>query len=124
MKKEIKKKIIFCWHIHHGVLIEPLTEPLRTKIKYIKENKSKDEIELSLKLLKPVKGKLPQKLIEAGKAYIESWPAYDKARKAYSKAREAYGEAEKAHQKEINILHKKECPGCPWNGRIILCKEK
>jgi hypothetical protein len=49
----------FWWHIHHEQLYEYLTEPIRARINYIKENKPKDEIELRLKLLKPVLGKIP-----------------------------------------------------------------
>jgi len=45
------------WHIHHDVLVENLTEPLKNRIKYIKEEKPKDEIKLRLKLLKKVKCK-------------------------------------------------------------------
>ena len=55
-------KAKFYWHIHHETLVEPLTEPLKNRIKYIKEEKSKSEteeqIELRLKLLKKVKGKI------------------------------------------------------------------
>jgi ABC-type transporter lipoprotein component MlaA len=133
------KKTKFYFHIHHDVLLEPLTEPLKNRIKYIKETKPKDEIELRLKLLKPVKGKLPDEVIKAGEAYVKVREAYVKAREAYDKAREAYDKAWEAygkvreaygkvceaylktlkkHSKEINELHKKEC-GCGWNGKTI-----
>ena len=140
-------KTKFYWHIHHDILLEPLTEPLKNRIKFIKENKPEDEIELRLKLLKPVKGKLLDEVIKVGEAYYKAqetsdkareardkaWEVYDKARKAYYKAREAYiktGEVYvkareiydktlKKYSKEINILHKKECPNCPWNGKTI-----
>src|SRR3990170_2612872 len=46
------------WHIHHQQLAEPLTEPLKNRIAYIKKDKPKDEIKLRLKLLKKVKAKL------------------------------------------------------------------
>ena len=49
----------FWWHIHHETLVEQLTEPVRARINYIKKDKPKDEIELRLKLLKPVLGKIP-----------------------------------------------------------------
>src|SRR3990167_1863668 len=49
----------YYWHIHHETLYEWLTEPLRARINYIKSDKPKDEIELRLKLLKPVLGKIP-----------------------------------------------------------------
>ena len=47
------------WHVHHEVLYEVLTEPIRKRINYIKNNKPKDEIETRLRLLKPVLGKFP-----------------------------------------------------------------
>ena len=45
------------WHIHHEILVESLTEPLKNRKDYIKSDKSKDEIKLRLKLLKKVKAK-------------------------------------------------------------------
>ena len=47
------------WHVHHEVLWEVLTEPIRNRINYIKEYKPKAEIKLRLKLLKPVLGEIP-----------------------------------------------------------------
>ena len=49
----------YWWHIHHERLYEYLTEPIRARINYIKKEKPKGEIELRLKLLKPVLGKIP-----------------------------------------------------------------
>lgn len=53
----------YWWHIHHETLYEWLTEPIRARINYIKTEKAKNEtpeqIELRLKLLKPVLGKIP-----------------------------------------------------------------
>ena len=56
------KGIIMYWHIHHEMLVENLTEPLKNRIEYIKKEKPKEEIKLRLKLLKKVKcpiNKLP-----------------------------------------------------------------
>ena len=74
------KKVIFTWHVHHDVLVEPLLESIQNRIKYIKEFKPKDEIELRLRLLRVVKGELPKEYVEAGKRYCE---ARRKAIKAY-----------------------------------------
>ena len=49
----------FWWHVHHQELVEQLTEPVRARINYIKKDKPQDEIELRLKLLKPVLGEIP-----------------------------------------------------------------
>lgn len=93
------KTLKYYFHIHHGVLLEPLTEPLKNRIKYIKEEKPKDEVELRLRLIKPVKGKLPVRLVKAWEAYTKAGKAYGKAVKAYGKAGKAYGKAEKAYDK-------------------------
>ena len=149
------KKLIWIWHCHHDILLEPLTEPLKNRIEYIKNNKSKNEIELRLKLLKPVKGKLPDEIIKVGKAYYKAqetsdkvgeayyktweayiktgevsdkaweayykpWEAYYKMWEAYVKVWEVYDKTLKKYSKEINELHEKECPNCPWqNGTIF-----
>ena len=98
----MKKEPQFYWHIHHDILLEPLTEPIENRIKFIKENKPKDEIKLRLKLLKPVKGKLP----------LER----DEVRQKYDEVRQKY-------KSQIEVLHKKECPNCPWTGSSIFPKK-
>ncbi len=105
-------KIKFYWHIHHDVLVEPLIEPIENRIRFIKENKPKCEIALRLKLLKPVKGKLPVEVVKALEAYV-------KALEAYNKALEAYNKALIKNKKAIEKLHAKECPNCPWTGKTI-----
>ena len=139
-----KAGVTFCWHVHHNILLEPLTEPLKNRIAYIKDNKPEDEIATRLRLLKPVVGGLPTAVAEAGKAYDAAWEAYDdeageaydaaweayiEAREAYDAAREAYIEAGEAyieaqkayiealkiHEAEILALHAIECPNCPWD---------
>ena len=114
----------WAWHVHHDVLLEPLVEPIETRIAFIKAHKPKKETATRLRLLKPVKGPLPAKLLKAGKASVKAWKAYDKAWKASVKAGEAYDKAWEASVKageavDVLALHAKECPGCPWNGRTI-----
>ena len=130
----------FYWHIHHDTLLEPLTEPLKNRIDYIKENKPKEEIALRLKLLKPVKGKLSKELVEAGKKCDEAGKKYNEARKKYDEAgkkcdeagkkyneerkkydeeRKKYDEAGKKYEPQLEALHKKECPNCTWDGKTI-----
>ena len=140
-------KKLFYWHIHHEVLVEPLTEPLKNRIDYIKKNKPQEEVAVRLKLLKPVVGRLPKEVISTWEAYGKALEACDKAREAYFKARdaylkaresylkareaydkvqeacdkvqEAYGKALKANMPAIEALHKKECKKCPWDGHSI-----
>ena len=136
-------KVIFAWHVHHNVLIEPLTEPIENRIKYFKKFKPKSEIELRLKLLKVVKGKLPKEFVEAWQEYnearqkdVEAWQKYDEALQKYYEARQKYDEiwqeydkawqkydeAYKKYESQILALHKKECPNCSWNGKTIFSK--
>jgi hypothetical protein len=32
------------WHVHHEILVEPLTEPIENRIAYIKSDKSPEEV--------------------------------------------------------------------------------
>ena len=124
------KKLLWCWHIHDTTLLEPLTEPLKNRIEYIKKNKPKDEIPLRLKLLKRVKGKLPKEIIEARQKcyetrqkciemrqkydYFEAWQKCYGARQKYIKAWQKYGEAIQKHLPQLKALHQKEC-GCGYD---------
>ena len=73
------------WHIHHDMLCEPLTEPFETRVAYIKSQKLAIEVPTRLRLMKPVRGKLPEldkALAELDKAGAE----LDKARAEWEKA--------------------------------------
>ncbi len=87
------------WHIHHDRLWEPLTEPLAERIKYIKGNKPPAEIELRLRLLKPITGRLPVEITKACVAYRKAYVAWDKARAACDKAYVAWDKARAAYDK-------------------------
>ena len=52
------KRLKMYWHLHHEILVENLTEPLKNRIAYIKKEKPKEEAALRLKLLKKVKAKV------------------------------------------------------------------
>ena len=99
-------KPTFYWHVHHNVLAEVATEPIRNRRKYIREHKPANEIELRLKLLKRVRGKLPisytragAAYAKAGAAYAKAWAAYIATGAAYAKARAAYTKAWAAYTK-------------------------
>ena len=130
------KKTIFAWHVHHDILLEPLTESIENRIRFIKRNKLKKEQSLRLRLLKVVKGKLPAPVIKAGKDCNKACEDWIKARQDRDKAREDWNKAcqdldkawqnywkiLKKYEKEIFILHEKECPDCPWDGKTIFPK--
>ena len=84
----------YYWHIHHGTLFEPLTEPIENRIAYIKENKPQQEVATRLRLLHKVKDT---------RALRHAMAVNDHA--------------------AIEKLHKKECPDCPWNGKTIFPEE-
>ena len=90
--KGAKNKPEWCWHVHHEILAEVLTEPLKNRIAYIKSDKPKSEQKTRLKLIKPIKAKLRD-------GFNPKWESKDKA--------------------ELDRLHAIECPNCPWNGYTI-----
>jgi len=125
----------FFWHVHHEVLIEWCFD-YNERALYICTQKPKNEQEIRLRLFRPVKGTLPQEVIEAGQALIEAGQAYDKAWRAYwaynetlqaydkawracHEAGQAYDEALRKNMPAIKALHREECPNCPWDGKTI-----
>ena len=113
------------WHIHHEVLLE-WSDDIQERIDYIKAHKPPHEVETRLRLLKPVQGALPPKLVKAKAAYDKARDALDKAGDAFGKDWDAYDKAKAAYAKaydeclpQIEALHALECPGCPWNGTTI-----
>ena len=86
----------FFWHVHHRVLLEWCYD-YDGRASFISEQKREDQKETRLRLFKPVKGKLPQEVVEAWQAYIKAWQAIDKAWQALNKARQAYYETQQAY---------------------------
>src|SRR3990167_387329 len=89
------------WHVHHETIIEPLTEPIKNRIRFIKANKPDDEIETRLRLMRPASAKASKARAAYDKATSKTRAAYDKATskalavydKATSKARTVYDKA-------------------------------
>ena len=73
------------WHIHHDILAEPLTEPIENRIRFIKNNKPYHEFETRLRLMKPVRGKLPE-LDKAVAEFVKASAERDKASAEWGKA--------------------------------------
>src|SRR3990170_3693553 len=99
------------WHIHHEVLLE-WSDDIQERIDFIQAEKPKHEVEIRLRLLKPVQGALPPKLVKAGDARGKAWDAFGKDWDAYRKAYDKY-------LPQIEALHALECPDCPWDGFTI-----
>jgi len=126
--------IVFAWHVHHDVLVEPLTGPIEERISYIKRAKARHEIPIRLRLLKPVIGQLPSALLRSGAAYKKAVQAISSAlatalaassrtkRAAWGAECEAWAEYRTTlvnNHEEIEALHRQECPNCPWDGSTI-----
>ncbi|MHC4542350.1 MAG: hypothetical protein ACYS74_21625 [Planctomycetota bacterium] len=135
------------WHVHHDKLLE-YCYSYDERVAFIKRHKDSSEINTRLRLFQPVIGDLPRQILEADKAWTEACKAYTEAREAYAEARKACDETYKACDEawkacdeawkardearkacdeareacadEINQLHTKECPDCPWDGREIV----
>ena len=132
------------WHIHHDMLCEPLTEPFETRVAYIKSQKRAIEVPTRLRLMKPVRGKLPEldkvsaellkaraewekacaewekacaELLKAGAKVLKAGAELNKASAEFNKAG---AELDKAlRHPSVLALHAKECPDCPWDGETI-----
>ncbi len=108
---EIRSGLAF--HVHHEQLIE-FCYDYDERVKYIKENKPKEEIPLRLKLLQIIPdSKIPgrdsreyEAYVKAREAYGKADEAYVKADEAYVKAHEAYAEADEAYVKAYEAYDK------------------
>jgi len=107
----------YYWHIHHGVLFEQATEPIKNRIAHIKSDKPECEVALRLRLLKPVKDQ--KRLIAILTAYKKveapAWEAYLKveatALEAYEKAKATASEAyKKAKDSALEAYEKAKAP--------------
>ena len=79
----------YAWHVHHAQLVEQLTEPIKSRIVYIKSTKDPKEVPTRLRLLKKVQD-------------------VKEIRRAMAQGHEA-----------VEELHRKECKDCPWDGHTI-----
>ena len=124
------------WHIHHDRLAEFALGPVEERIAWIKSDKPVDEIETRLRLIRPVQRKMSGPAFKAYLVYIHSVMVraeakinrdttpngqrlFSKAHKACNRALDKFRIYEGAFNKELEILHKLECPNCPWNGETI-----
>lgn len=119
-------RLLFAWHVHHDVLVEPLLETIEERAQYIRNHKPAGEQEVRLRLLRLVRGSLPPGVVETWRALVEARCAYAEAQRAYVEAGRAATGAWCTHDKAlgeyrdaITTLHAQECPGCPWDGTTI-----
>ena len=101
------KKVIkgIFWHVHYDKLCEWCYN-YQERVNYIKGYKPEHEVETRLRLMKPVKGKIPKEYKKA----CEKWD------EAYKKWDEAY----KKYLPKLQLLHKKECGCLEWNDKEVV----
>ncbi len=109
---------VFCWHYHHGVLVEILGRPgIEERVALIRAVKPAHEIELRIRLMKLVRGSFSAELVVA----IQTWQ-YTRRVRTWQEAEQARRVVFERFGPEIEALHKLECPDCPWNGETIFPK--
>jgi len=135
MNKE--KQLKAYWHIYHDRLFN-FSDDINERIEYIKRCKSSIEVPLRLRLLKEIRGTLPEEIVKAGKAWWRAYNTYNdeylspmrreepllRAAQAFNKADIELSETLQKYCIEIEALHKKECLDCPWDGRTIFPRKK
>ena len=74
----MQKQQCFFWHVHHGdgLLVE-WCHSYDERAEYIRTDKSPGEQELRLRLFQPVRGQLPQEVVEAGEAFGETLKVFN-----------------------------------------------
>ena len=108
-------------HNHHSGFLVEWTWSINERIDFINKHKPEKERPLRTELLKPLKGKLPEELVDAAQACAEALQACAKARqktytgageacnrawRAYTEAEQAYREIYAKHLPLIEALHK------------------
>ena len=99
----------FYWHVHHNILLKWCYD-YDKRVNAIKTTKPANEIEIRLRLLKPVKGGLPKEVVEAWQKYVEVGQKRDKVWQKYSEAWQKRVEAgqkyDEATQKYVEARQK------------------
>jgi len=108
---------LLAWHVHHETLIERLTEPIESRIEYIRDNKPKNEIDTRLRLLKLVNDQARAEKAQSeydaivSKAQSEYNAIFSKARSEYdaifSKPRSKYDAIESKAWSDCNAIFSK-----------------
>jgi hypothetical protein len=111
---------VICWHIRHKELLGITTKPLSQRVEFIRARKSKRQIPVRLRRMRPVWGELSEGLLKAAREYTRAQKAYWRKRsrtmrERWCDARNAWDKAVKRNQRSLRRLHDKECPGCPWD---------
>lgn len=117
------------WHIHHEVLHEPLTEPVKNREEAIRrKGESPERIFTRLFLMRPV-AETPDTTASkeaadrARRNRDAAYAAYVKgelSRQGYEVLNQKWNKAANAAKVDWEALHKAQCdPQCPWDGHTI-----
>ena len=109
------------WCVHHQVRLEPLTEPIENRVRYIRENKFEHEVETRLRAMRPVTGALPepvqrvnaewQRVVAEWQRVVAEWQrVYAELQRVDAERQRVYAE----HAAEIDALWAAECADVPW----------
>ena len=74
------------WCIHHGVMLEPLTEPIERRAEYILSEKAEHERETRIRAMRPVVGPLPAVIVKANADWQKAHADWRKANADLQKA--------------------------------------
>jgi len=104
-----KSKPTYIWHYYHNQLVTAIffLMPIKSRRARIKAIKDPSEHALRFRLLKKVKGKIPDRITK------NQWIAYHDGRRC-----------DLTNNKAVIALHKKECKNCPWDGCTIFPLEE
>ena len=80
------------WHCHHGVLIE-FCHNYQERADFIRSEKNRSEVPTRLRLFQPVRGTLPEIVVQALQAFGQAGRAYGQTERACYQARQALNQA-------------------------------
>lgn len=115
--KTHKPKLEWWWLIHHGVLAEPLLEPIKNRREFVRAEKLAYEIATRLKWMRKIKHpeRLPAKFVQTCADWRKACKNWKKDYGAWQRADTDWRKAFDEHYPAIAALHKQECPGCPFD---------
>jgi hypothetical protein len=138
-------------HYHHRVMMEPTTESLEARRKFIRERKEPAEVPTRLRLMRyltePEVAMLPPPVRAAGEIYgracaysDHAWAEVGRAWKRADlgralaefggalteegRARDGYLGALRKHAAEMEVWHRQVCRrDCPWDGKTLFDRD-
>ena len=114
----------FYWHKYHEIILSLSFDPILRRRNIIRKTKPPKEVPLRLRLLKPVKGKLPVAVLKAAKELRVVQTDAGLFNYKYASDKFYAALSDKRNKETIEKLHRKECKRCPWDGKTIFPKQR